>query len=245
MRKEVQLLAVFSVLLLIFIPLSSANLSAEPVKKRAQSETTKLLCLVGKQKVVKVLPSDLVDSLMVLAASKRGAFLTIYNKYATDEEVEKAFEEVQPFFAALVENGLTDKSVGELTALFRNIRDMIKKPSSDPFGPRPCGSWNGLPTFFVGNALCGVFCADAPAIGFALGTHTILPTIGADGFITWGGNGETITVGALGFTTSTGPEFGVIFGFIGVLLATPIMILVGIFMTGFAALYFGIGPAPF
>lgn len=245
MRKEVKLLAVFSVLLIILVPVSSASLTAIPHKKGTQQETTKLLCLVGKQKIIKDLPGDLIDSIISLAESKKDAFLTIYNKYATDEAVDKAFEEVQPFFVALVENGLTDKSIDDLNILYRNIREMIKKPPYDPFGPKPCGGWNGLPTFFVANAICGVFCADAPAVGFALGTHTILPTIGADGFITWGGNGETITVGALGFTTSTGPEFGVIFGFMGVLLATPIMILIGMFMTGFAAFYFGVGPAPF
>jgi hypothetical protein len=245
MRKEVKLLAIFSILLIVLVPLSSASITSVTQKKETQQETTKLLCVIGKQKIIKDIPTNIIYSIILLAESKKDAFLTIYNKYATQEEVDKAFEDVQPFFNALVENGLTDKSVDDLNILFRTIREMIKKPPYDPLGPKPCGSWNGLPTFLVGNALCGIFCADVPAVGFALGTHTILPTIGVDVFITYAGNGETATIGGLGFTTSTGPELGLLFGFIGVLIATPIMITGGMFMTGFAVLYFGIGPAPF
>jgi hypothetical protein len=245
MRKEMKLLAVFSVLLVILVPLSTASMTSLPEQKTQKPDTTRLLCVIGKQKIVKEMPVSIIDSVMMLGESKKDAFLTIYNKYATPEEVTKAFKDVQPFFNALVVNGLTDKSVDDLNSLFRDIREMIKKPKRNPFGPQPCGSWNGLPTFLVANSVCGTFCADFPAIGFALGTHTILPTIGVDLFITWAGNGETVTIGGLGFTTSTGPEFGIIFGFIGVLIATPIMITGGMFMTGFASLYLGIGPAPF
>jgi hypothetical protein len=245
MRKEVKLLAVFSVTLLVFISLSSAITASVTQEKTHQQETTHLLCVIGRQKIFKEMPVNIINSIILLGESKKDAFITIYNKYATQEEVDKAFEDIQPFFHALVVNGLTDKSVDDLNILFHNIRDLIKKPKNNPLGPQPCGSWNGLPTFLVGNAICGIFCADAPAVGFALGTHTILPTIGADAFITWAGTGETVSIGCLGFTTSTGPEFGLILGFIGVLLATPIMIVGGMFMTGFALLYFGIGPAPF
>lgn len=245
MRKEVKLLAIFSVFLVSLVPLSSAALPSPPQQKIEQLETTRLVCMVGKQKVIRELPVSVIDSIVLLGTSKKDAFLTIYNKYATSEEVAKAFDDVQPFFSALVANGLTDKSVDDLNELFHEIREMIKKPKRDPFGPLPCGSWNGLPTFLVANVLCGVFCADAPAIGFVLGTHTIFPTIGVDLFLTWTGFGETFSIGGLGFTTSSGPEFGLIFGFVGVIIATPMMITGGLFMTGFAALYLGIGPVPF
>jgi len=245
MRKEVKLLAVFSVALFLLAPLASATTVPVPQKNTKHHDTVRLLCIIGKQKIEKEMPTGIIDSLLLLAKSKKEAFLTIYNKYASQEDVDKAFADIQPFFAALIENGLTDKSIDELNSEFRGIREMIKKPKYNPFGPKPSGSWNGLPTFIVGNAVCGVFCGDAPAVGFALGTHTLLPTLGADLFITWAGNGETFSIGALGFTTSTGPEFGVIFGFIGVLIATPIMMVGGVFMTGFAAFYLGIGPAPF
>jgi hypothetical protein len=245
MRKEVKLLAIFSVLLVVLVPLSSASMTSIPEQKTQQPDTIQLICVIGKQKIIKEMQGNVIDSIMLLGESKKDAFLTIYNKYATQGEVTKAFEDVQPFFNALVVNGLTDKSVDGLNSLFRDIREMIKKPKRNPLGPQPCGSWNGLPTFLVANSVCGTFCADFPAIGFALGTHTILPTLGVDAFITWAGNGETVTIGGLGFTTSTGPEFGIIFGFIGVLIATPIMITGGMFMTGFASLYVGIGPAPF
>jgi hypothetical protein len=246
MRKEVKLFTVFSVVFIALVPLCNASMTSSLSKEKTQeNNTTPLLCSIGKQKIVKELPVSTIDALILLGESKKNDFLTIYNKYATQEEVANAFDDLQPFFNALVANGLTDKSVEDLNTLFHEIRGMIKKPRHDPFGPQPAGSWNGLPTFLVANAACGIFCGDAPAVGFALGTHTVLPTIGADAFITWAGNGETVSIGGLGFTTSTGPEFGIVFGFIGVLLATPIMIVGGMFMTGFAALYVGIGPAPF
>jgi hypothetical protein len=244
MRKEVKLIAVLSVLLLALVPLSSANATSAQQQPQ-QQETIKISCIIGKQKVNKEISGNMLDSILLLGQSKKDAFLTIYNKYATQEEVTKAFEDVQPFFHTLVVNGLTDKSVDDLNDLFSDIREMIKKPKRDPFGAQPCAGWNGMPTFIAANAICGVFCTDFPAVGFALGTHTIFPTIGADAFITWAGGGETITIGGLGYTTSTGPEFGFILGFIGVLLATPGMIIGGLFMTGFAFLYFGVGPAPF
>jgi hypothetical protein len=245
MKKEVKLVAVFSMIFIVLISTYGTLITSAEPHTTQPVETTKLLCMIGTQKIIKEISVDTIDSIITLGESKKDAFLTIYNKYATSDEVTKAFEEVQPFFQALVENGLTKKSVEELNQMFQNLREIIKKPTHDPFGPQPCGSWNGLPTFLVGNAVCGVFCADAPAVGFTLGTHTIFPTIGGDVFITWAGSGETVSIGGLGFTTSTGPEFGLILGFIGVLIATPIMIVGGMFMTGFAALYLGIGPAPF
>jgi hypothetical protein len=243
MRKEVKLLAVFSVLLVVLVPLCSASTTSVAQEKTQQRETTQLLCVIGEQKVVKEMPMSIIDSIIVLGESKRDDFLTIYNKYATQEEVDRAFEDVQPFFSALVGNGLTDKSVDDLNALFHSIRDMIKKPKRDPFRPQPCGNWNGLPTPLFGNAACGIFSAGT-AIGFVLGTHTILPTLGVDALITWAGNGETISIGGLGFTTSTGPGFGVIVGFVGILIATPIMIVGVLYMTGFAGIYIGASPAP-
>jgi hypothetical protein len=179
----------------------------------------------------------------VLGESKKDDFLTIYNRYATQEEVDAAFADVQPFFTALVEHGLTDKSVDDLNSLFHSIREMIQKPKRDSFGPQPCGNWNGLPTPLFGNAACGIFTGGT-AVGFVLGTHTFIPTIGADALITWGGNGETVSIGGLGFTTSTGPGFGVILGFVGILIATPIMIVGVLYITGFAGVYIGVSPAP-
>jgi hypothetical protein len=254
MRKEVKILGFFLVMLLVFTPLGSANLTTLAHARSQQilktqnhcaSDTTPIICQIGDQRVVTRMPVETIRSIIALGESEKDAFLTIYNKYATPEEVDAAFEEIQPFFDALVTSGLTDRSVDDLNAMFRNIREIIKKPKNDPFGPQTLGGWNGFPTFGVVNAVCGIFCMDVPAVGFALGTHTILPTIGLDAFVTWAGDGETISIGGLGYTTSTGPEFGLIFGFIGVMIATPIMILGGLFMTGFGGFYLGVGPAPF
>jgi hypothetical protein len=250
MRKEVRILALLSVMLIVLVPLTSAAVVIKPIKTQTTAalelqapETTQIVCQVGKQKIVKEMPVDTIKSIIALGQSKKDAFITIYNKYATQEDVDKSFAEVQPFFNALVVNGLTDKSVDDLNTLYHNIRDLIKKPKRDPSGPQPCGSWNGLPTPVFGNAACGVFTASS-ATGFVLGTHTFIPTIGVDLFITWAGTGETVSIGTAGFTTSTGPEFGLIFGFAGILIATPIMIIGPLFITGVAGIYLGISPAP-
>jgi hypothetical protein len=249
MRKEVNILGIFSVILIALAPITSATMptvkeikphSLEPIAV----ETTQLLCQIGKQRTIKEMPVDTIKTIIDLGKSEKHAFLTIYNKYSTQEEVDNAFQEIQPFFNAVASNGLTDKSVDDLNTLFHTIRDMIQKPKSDPFGPHTLGGWNGLPTPIFGNTMCGIFGADLPAVGFVLGTHTLIPTIGLDLLSTWTGDGETVTIGLAGITTSTGPEFGLIIGFIGVLLATPIMITGGLFQVGFAGIYVGVGPAP-
>jgi len=254
MRKEVKILGIFLVFLIALTPMTNASISTvkeiktqnlEQTNQLQSSETTPLLCQIGKQRITKEMPIETIKSIIALGESEKNAFLTIYNKYSTKEEVNNAFEEIQPFFSALVSNGLTDKSVDDLNTLFHNIREMIQKPKSNPFGPYTCGGWNGVPTPIFGNGACGIFGMDVPAIGFALGTHTILPTIGIDLLVTWAGDGETVTIGLTGITTSTGPEFGLTFGFIGILLATPIMITGFLFQVGFAGVYIGVGPAPF
>jgi hypothetical protein len=254
MRKEVKILGIFLVMLIALAPMTSATISTvKEVKPHCllstnqlqTSENTELLCQIGQQRITKVMPVETIKTIIELGKSEKNAFLTIYNKYSTKEEVDNAFEEIQPFFNALVSNGLTDKSVDELNTLFHNIREMIQKPKSNPFGPHTLGGWNGVPTPIFGNGACGIFGMDVPAIGFALGTHTILPTIGIDLLVTWAGDGETVTIGLTGVTTSTGPEFGLVIGFIGILLATPIMITGLLFQVGFAGVYVGVGPAPF
>lgn len=245
MKKEVKLLSLLCLFILLLVPFSTAGTTVTPHPPSQDQQTTPVVCTIGRHKVIKEIPRSILESLLTLGESKKDAFLTIYNKHASEQDVAKAFEDVTPFFDALVQNGLTDKSTEDLNDLFHTIREMIKKPKRNPEHPRPCGSWNGLPTFLVANAVSGIFCSDSPVVGFAFGTHTILPTIGADVFITWAGTGQTVSIGGFGFTTSTGPEFGLIFGFIGVMLATPIMIAGLLFLTGFAAFYFGIGPVPF
>jgi hypothetical protein len=91
---------------------------------------------------------------------------------------------------------------------------------------------------------CGIYTIDT-AIGITIGTNTVLPTAGADLTTIWLGIGETMSVGWTGVTTSTGPELGIIIGFLGILLATPFVIAGFLIQLGIAGVYAGFGPAPF
>jgi hypothetical protein len=187
-----------------------------------------------------------IQNLIDMGAAYKQDFLTIYDKTKTAEEVEQAFANVQPFFQALIQSGLTDKSVDDLNNLYHGIRDKIREPRRQPAwkpqdggGVRPLGIWNGLPTPMWGNAICGIFDVGSCS-GFACGTHTFIPTIGADFFITYYFTGESLTVGFLGFT-SANVAFQAIIGFIGVLICTPLIMLGPYFMTGLCGFVFGLG----
>ena len=246
MRKEMKILALILSVLLFLVPITTATIPtlSSPKTHPQTIDIIKIVCQVGKQRTIKEISASTIDEIVSLAKEKKESFLTIYNKYSTPEEVEQAFTDVQPFFDSLIANGLTTKSVDEMNTMFYDIRDMIKKPKRDPNGPQPLGGWNGLPTFITGNLACGIFTASV-AFGFTVGTHTLLPTIGADLVTVWCGSGETVSIGGLGFTTSTGPESGIILGFLGIMLATPIMITAFLLQIGFAGLYAGFGPSPF
>lgn len=259
MKKGLKITALLIIAIMTMVPIASSVQVEEPAEsslKALPEETTQLICTIdgidGKgSKAVVELPMGDIESIKELAEASKDAFLVIYNKYSTDEEVTTAFEEVQPLFEALVDNGLTDKSVEELNELFYKIRGKIRKPRVNPIeymndgGAQTCGMWNGIPTPIFPNIMCGIVNIGGSALGFTLGTHSFIPTIGIDLLTMWVDVGETVSIGALGFTTSTGPEFGFITGFIGIMLATPIMILGVIFQIGFALTYIGVGPAPF
>lgn len=243
MRKELKITVVSAIVfLLAMVPLASATPAPEKL------DVIEVTCSVGDETVTTYLAVDTVKSVIALGESHKDDFMTIYNKYSTIQQVEEAFENLQPFFETLVSTELTTQSVDELNDLFHMIRSKIKKPRVDPFaggnGPRPLGNWNGIPTPIFFNSGCGLFNIGVGAIGFTLGTHTFIPTIGADLMTTWFDTGSTETIGLFGFTTSQGPEFGFILGFIGVMIATPIMILGLIFQTGFAGGYMGVSPSP-
>jgi hypothetical protein len=246
MKRGITILTTTYVIIMILAvaPLTSAIAPAE-----TQKQTQRVLVKIGTQTKIQEMPLETIYEVIDIGKACKQDFLTVYNKKATPDEVEKAFEDIQPFFTALVENKMTDSTVEELNDLFQQIRDKIRAPQNprweyDPDGPQPAGNWNGLPTPMFGNVACGIFNVGVPAIGFTLGTHTILPTIGADILTTWADSGETISVGITGYTTSTGPEFGLIIGFIGIMIALPIMILGFIFQVGFATLYVGVSPSP-
>ena len=252
-KKIMQAAGVIIIVLAFVMPGSAMIAYDDTVAVNTLDDTKiKVTCTIGGEKATRWIPTETLKSVVEIGKSCKEGFLTIFNKWAPEDEVEGAFDEVSIFFDALINNSLTDKTSEELEDLFWNIRGRIRKPRRDPSDlihvnpddPQPLGNWNGIPTPIFGNIACGLFNAGF-GLGFTLGTHTLIPTIGADLFTTWADTGETITLGTLGFTTSTGPEFGIIAGFIGVMIATPIMMLGPFFQVGFAGIYLGVGPAPF
>lgn len=259
-NKKVVQAAVAIVVVLAFVMSGSAtfaykdNLEPTTTTER-EIETAKLVCQIDGKEVVKELSVETINEIIELAESCEKDFYTIYNKWETDEDVDIAFGNIQPFFQAVVDSGLTDKSVEDLSDMFRNIRSWIKKPPRDP-SPRYENEggedvqpnlyiWNGLPTPFAANAVCGVYTIGTQAFGFALGTHTLLPTLGIDIFNTWIMTGNGGTIGALGFTQVAITEFACDFGFVGMMLGvwTSGVIAPFLLQIGFAALFFGVSIA--
>jgi hypothetical protein len=231
--------------LLLSIPIAGAA-NQPKLTSPSTNETTLIRCIVDGKRVEKVLPISTMLSLIDMGTSHREDFLTIYDKTKTAEEVEHAFTNIQPFFQALIHSGLTDKTVDDLNTLYHGIRDKILEQRHQPTwkpqdggDARPLGIWNGVPTPVWANAICGIFDVGTCS-GFACGTHTLIPTIGVDLFITYAFEGESLTVGGLGFT-SANAAFQAIIGFIGVLICTPLIMFGPYFMTGLCGFVFGLG----
>jgi len=231
--------------LLLSVPIAGA-VNQPKVPSPSTNDTTVIRCIVDGKTVKKELPISTIHNLIELGKSHQKDFLTIYDKTKTSEDVEQAFMNIQPFFQALIDNGLTDKSIDDLKSLYYGIRDKIREPRRQSLlevneggNTRPLGIWNGVPTPIWGNVLCGIFDAGSCA-GFAGGTNAVLPTIGIDLFITYGFTGTSITVGLTGGTIAAA-AFQVIIGFIGILIVTPLVMIGPYFMTGLCILMLGIG----
>ena len=243
-RTKTILTTVILFISFLTIALSPMTMAISPVKEITTTDTTTVRITIGRQTTEKEMSQNVIKSVMDIGASCKEDFLTIYNKQKTSEEVAQAFENIQPFFQAMIDNDLTDKTIDELNTMYEDIRGKIREPrnklSGNPTnGPQPTGLWNGVPTPIWMNVACGIFDAGT-CTGFALGTHTILPTIGADLFITYAYTGTSTTVGRFGATISAA-AFQVILGFIGVLIATPAIMVGPYFMTGLCGFVFGIG----
>ena len=232
--------------LLLSIPIASAG--NQPQKCSAEiDDSTIIRCIVNGERLEKEMSVSTLQAIVDLGASHQEDFLTIYDKTKSDEEVTAAFENIEPFFQTLIDNRLTSKTVDELNTLYYDIREKIREPRGQPVwkphyddgGVRPLGIWNGFPTPIWANIVCGIFDAGICA-GFAAGTHTLIPTIGADAFITYGFQGTSITVGGFGGTMAFS-AFQVIFVFVGILLTLPLIMLGPYFMTGLCGGVIGIG----
>lgn len=232
------------VLILAITPLTCA--AASEVPEKTSKTTEKIRITVGTETIEKEVSLDTIYKIIELGKQCKEDFLTIYDKTKTIDDVEQAFQNIQPFFTALVDSSLTDKDVGELNDLYYSIRDKIRAPMREQRraikpheGLQPLGIWNGIPTPIWANAICGIFDAGI-CIGFAAGTHVLIPTIGTDAFITYGFQGESITVGLAGGTLAV-TAFQVIFGFVGILIVLPLIMFGPYFMTGLCGGMVGIG----
>jgi hypothetical protein len=234
------LIAIF----LLISPVTSAIISTSPTKTAKTMETVRIT--IGRETVEKEVPLETINAIIDLGKTCKEDFLTIYDKTTTAEQVQQAFSNIRPFFQALIDNKFTDKTIEELNDLYYNIREKIQEPMRRPKfslkpqqGAQPLGIWNGMPTPIWANSICGIFDAGFCA-GFAGGTHALIPTIGGDLFITYGFQGESLTVGLTGGTLAVS-AFQVIIGFVGILIATPIVMIGPYFMTGLCGFVFGIG----
>jgi hypothetical protein len=240
MKREIALLVVALILL---VPITSA-VNQPQTTIVASDEITVILCMVKGKRVEKEMPVSSIQELVDLGASLKEDFLTIYDKTKSDEEVTTAFENIKPFFQALIDNGLTDKTVDDPNSLYLYIREKIQEQRRQPTikpqeGPQPMGIWNGLPTPVWANIICGQFDAGMCA-GFAGGTHMIFPTVGADVFLTYGFQGTSVTIGGFGYTLAmTG--FNFILGFVGILLAVPLIMIGPYFLAGMSGMLVGVG----
>ncbi len=254
-KKIIQAAVAITVVLAFVMPGSAViayndDLELPPIA-RDEVATAKLVCQIEGEKVIKELPVDTIQEIIELGKSCEQDFYTIYNKWETDHEVDIAFNNIEPFFRALVDSGLTEKSVEDLNELFRDIRNKIGKPRRDPSylylskeGAQPSlYIWNGIPLPIAANVMCGLYTVGTGVVGYSLGTHTILPGPGLDVWNTWfmtGGNGGSI--GFLGATLVAISEFAMTVGFIGILLGVwPSGIIAPfIFQVGLAMLYIGV-----
>lgn len=234
MKRKTIFITCLVIAILTMVPFTSM---ATPQPE--EQKTTTLLIKLGNEKFEKELPLDTIEMLIEMGREHVDDFQTIYNRYKTKEEVLQAFENLQPYFTALVEHGI-GKSVEYLNTFFDNLRDRIKRP----IRPQTAGGWNGVPTPVFGNVFCGVTSFGIAVGGIAIGTHFLLPSIGVDIIFTWIGNGETVSYGFTGITTSTGPQTNILFGFVGMYLGIPGIVAGPYFLTGFAIAYAGASPAP-
>lgn len=231
---------VLMVAALLIVPVVSAT----PGPSVQTSKTLTVQSLVGREKVTQTMDLSVLHNLIDMGKTHKNDFMTIYDKKASDLDVTVAFANLQPFFQALVDSGLTHKSVSYLNDLYHSIRSKIREPKRavawQEAVPRTCALWNGIPTPIYTNAICGDFEYGILLGGFCLGTHTVLPTLGVDLFLTYAFAGQQLTLGITGFTECTS-GFIITFGFIGVLICTPGIMVGPYFMSGMDGLTIGAG----
>jgi len=252
MRKGIKILLVITLVILAIQPITQSLIiskNSEP-KKIIDNETIKTVCMIISpdktcEKIVKQVSRENYNKIIEMGRSLHGDFLTIYNPYSTDVEVNAAFENVRPFFIEIVDNELTDKPVEDLECLYRDIRDKIIEEKEHKGGNKqPTGWWNGIWAPMFMNGGCGIFSEAKRCQGFVIGTHSILPTIGFDILLTYFTtdlSAMTGTIGVTGATDANGPQMAFIINYLGILFGEIPVISYMVFalLIGYAMFYVG------
>jgi hypothetical protein len=252
MRKGGKILMVLAIVLFAIQPIAqSLNLSINsPKEKPVDIETSKIICYVispdrNRERIIKEIPQENYNKIVEMGRSLFEDFMIIYNPDSTEDEVNVAFNNVRPFFTAIVNNQLTDKSVEELEFLYREIRNKIaERWQSNRDKIISKGWWNGIWTPMFVNGGCGIMAEAKRCQGFVIGTHSIIPTIGADILLTYFTSDLTAvteTIGVTGWTGAHGPQMAFIINYIGILLGEiPIVsYMVFALLIGYAMFYAG------
>ena len=252
MRKGGKILIMLAVVLFAIQPIAQSLIPSvnSPREKPADIQTSKIVCYVispdrNREQIVKEIPIEEYNKIVEMGRSLFEDFRIIYDPDSTEDDVNIAFANVRPFFTAIVNNELTDKSVDELEILYREIRNKITERwqnKEDKIISK--GWWNGIwvPAFINGG--CGIFAEAKRCQGFVIGTHSILPTLGADILLTYFTTDLTAVTGSIGVTGATdanGPQMAFIINYIGILIGEiPIVsYMVFALLIGYAMFYAG------
>src|SRR4030043_1594566 len=128
MKRGRTILSVTCVIISI-LALSPLTCAIAPAVPETTSKTTeKIRITIGTETIEKEVPITTIYEIIEMGKQCKEDFLRIYEKTKTIEDEKKAFQNIQPFFTALVDNSLTDKTVGELNDLYHSIRDKIREP---------------------------------------------------------------------------------------------------------------------
>ncbi len=252
MRKGGRILILLTIVLFAVQPIAqSLNLSINsPKEKSVDNETLKAVCYVissekNRERIIREIPRENYNKIVEMGRSLFKDFMIIYNPDSTEDEVNIAFNNVKPFFTAIINNKLTDKSIDELELLYREIRDKIAKrwqSKEDKIISK--GWWNGIWTPMFLNGGCGIMAEAKRCQGFVIGTHSLIPSIGFDILLTYFTTdltAITYTIGVTGWTAAHGPQMAFNINYLGILFGEIPVISYMIFalLIGYSMFYCG------
>jgi len=250
MRKGVKILIVLTTVLFTIQPIAQSinRLNISDEEKLADNDTLKAVCYVispdkNRERTIKEIAKESYNNIIEMGKSSFKDFMIIYNPDSTEDEVNVAFNNVRPFFTTIVNNELTDKTVEELDMLYREIRNKIKERWQNN-GEKIIskGWWNGIWAPMFVNGGCGIFAEAKRCQGFVIGTHSILPGIGADILLTYFTtdlSAITGSIGVTGVTNANGPQMAFIINYLGILFGEIPVISYMVFalLIGYAMFY--------